>query len=111
MEERSLKWVAILVLILGIPALYIYEGGNQDPISETSFSGRVSSISQKGDITLLRISRSIPVVLEGKVVIPCGSTVQVQGMYKEYEGNDEFVASAYSLVKEGKPSACARGNQ
>ena len=108
MNEHTLKYVAIVGLLMGLIALYILQPQDTPLDKDTIFTGRIAAIAQKNDVTLLKITRSVPAVIRDSVIIPCGSMVQFSGMYANYEGQEEFVVSGYTVLKEGSPSSCGR---
>ncbi len=107
MEESSLKRLALVVLLLGMPLLYVTSAyTNSTCQNEDTLTARIYSSSQKSDLTILTVSKFIPVVIRSKDSLPCGSTVQFQGSYQDYNGQKEFVANSYSIIKESKTAKC-----
>ncbi|MBI4448942.1 hypothetical protein HY641_02870 [Candidatus Woesearchaeota archaeon] len=102
MEEHRIKWVAVVVSVLGLGGMYVVGFDSQSTPMDTTFTGRVVSMSQTGDLTIIKVSKVIPVVLKDKVIISCGSLVQFDGSYDDYEGKSEFRARSFSIIKEGK---------
>ncbi|MEK6874158.1 MAG: hypothetical protein AABX52_00210 [Nanoarchaeota archaeon] len=118
MEESRLRIIALVLLIIGLPLLYLSsqyvgekttrENSDLGVADQNSLTGRVYSVSQKGELTLLKVSKTIPVIIKDKIVLKCGSVVEFDGYYQNYKGQPEFVASKYSIIKESKNGACGK---
>ncbi len=108
MEDSALLKIALACSVIGITFLYLYSSsisipendnaflGEQSPGDTVALSGRVTEVSQKQGLCIIRVSRedSIPVVAFGDTGtgLSVGDNVRVTGKLDEYDGEDEIIA-------------------
>lgn len=103
-----IKWIALMVFLAGLPLLMLLSSGAKGGSceTETSLTGKVYSISQGRDLTTIKITRQIPVVIRKIETIPCAATVKFNGRYQDYGGEQEFVADSHTILSLAKEARC-----
>src|SRR3989338_8100946 len=103
MEERTLLGIALICMILGIPALWIFsvieETGEQPtPFLENektvTITGKIMKVTQKEDVTFLEIEQKslVPVLMFDNVSFEKGMEITALGKVDTYQGKKEIIA-------------------
>ena len=104
MEERTLFGIALIFLLLGLPALWILsvtlELSEEDTLfledeTTTKISGKVLRVTTQEDFTIAEIERTttIPLLIFDSVELEKGMQIEAIGKVETYKGKKEILAN------------------
>ncbi|MBS3127711.1 hypothetical protein J4410_01050 [Candidatus Woesearchaeota archaeon] len=104
MEERTLFGIALICLLLGLPALWILsvtlDLEEKDVIfleeeQTAKVQGKITKITQKEDLTILEVEHrtKVPVIIFDEIQLEEGTFIEAIGKVETYKGKKEVLAN------------------
>ncbi|MDP3698078.1 MAG: OB-fold nucleic acid binding domain-containing protein [Nanoarchaeota archaeon] len=112
MEEKTVKLVSIMVIIIGLTFLFFYSQKLELPVTEELGNSASETVMMKGTVSNLRVTdKAVFFELEGEKVVKTeiilfpdnsiylrdGDQVEITGQVEEYKGKKEVVADKMVL--------------
>ncbi|MFC1774796.1 hypothetical protein ACFLZN_00590 [Nanoarchaeota archaeon] len=92
-EEKTLIWISSIVLIIGIPILFVLVQNLEVNEKTVSISGKVQDSFSTNQVTIVTVVPvdGVPVVIFDEINITEGDDVSFNGTLADYQGRVELL--------------------